>query len=161
VNRSTIVLAAGCLLLPSAGFIAGYCVGLPEFVATLKTLCRLTTDVPHRLPVPDREEELYQLLSRQGWLKFGDEEQSYVLFVKNVRDRRLVNPVLKIKAPQGEVSAVCNSLEGDLRVDPEANIAYLHLKDGRAVSEDGSRTWFQERTLELPLSPGSPTPAPE
>src|SRR5262245_32717950 len=99
----------------------------------------------------DAEELLYSLLSRNNALSHP--QLRYTMFVKGVRGRKLLDPVVKRKGANGQTDVVAHAREADLRVDTGRMLLIVHMKHGVVTSKDSS-TYFTDQTSEMPLPEG-------
>ncbi len=97
----------------------------------------------------DAEEFMYSLLRRQGMINHP--QLAYAMFVREVRGKQLMGPVVKHKDAQGKIDAVATAQEAELRVDMARKVLYIQMKNGVSSTSDGSRAYFQQRTFDVPL----------
>jgi lipopolysaccharide export system permease protein len=97
----------------------------------------------------DAEELIYTILRRQGALQYSG--SPYVVYVKGVQGRKLINPIFKHIGPDGIPDMVSHSKEADLRVNITKKVLYLHMRWGEAASENGDNGYFENRVWEVPM----------
>ena len=97
----------------------------------------------------DAEELIYTLLRRQLCLQAPG--MPYVMYVKGVQGRKLIQPIFKHTTSDGKTyDLVAQAKEADLRVNLTKKVLYLHMRFGLAVSE-GNTGYFDDRVWEVPL----------
>src|SRR5690606_36356621 len=77
----------------------------------------------------------------------------YTMFVKSVKGRKLINPVVKRKGANGQTDIVAHAREADLRVDMTRMLLIVHMRFGVVTSKDSS-TYFTDQIFEMPLPEG-------
>jgi len=112
----------------------------------------------------DAEELLYSLLNRTNMLSHS--QLRYTMFVKGVKGRKLISPVIKRKGANGQTDVVAHAREAELRVDTERMppMLLIHMKSGIVTSqgprapgaekEKESNSYFNDQTFEMPLPEG-------
>jgi lipopolysaccharide export system permease protein len=103
----------------------------------------------------DAEELLYSLLRKEHTIKHAT--MPYSMFVQGVKGKKLLSPVFKRRNAQGQIDVVAQAREAELLVDktkPE-QLLKIHMLNGVALGQDGSRAYFYDRVWDLPLP--SPT----
>jgi lipopolysaccharide export system permease protein len=108
----------------------------------------------------DAEELLYSLLSRHQMLTHS--QLRYTMFVKGVKGRKLISPIILRKGAGGQVDIVAHAREAELRVDTERMMLLIHMKSGIITSkgpragpaEKEANSYFNDQTFEMPLPEG-------
>lgn len=96
------------------------------------------------------EDRIYAELRANG--RWKSPAGDWVILVKSVQGRRLLDLVLKQHDPQGAVH-VFQCREAELRVHHLEKILQIHMRDGQATLGDGSEAWFTERVCYWELPP--------
>jgi hypothetical protein len=91
-----------------------------------------TAVVVHFIPrePADPESRLYSRLCKEGM--FAAPDCPLAIYVKEVRGRTLLSPVLKWRNEEGEIDTVMMAREGELSVDREAGELQVLLREGRS-----------------------------
>jgi hypothetical protein len=85
---------------------------------------------------------------------FSHPQLPYVMSVKGVQGKKLLDPVFERKDAHGQTDVVAKAREAELRVDMPGKLILIHMKHGVARScTDGSQADFQDRIFEVPLPP--------
>jgi hypothetical protein len=98
---------------------------------------------------PDTEAYLYRLLNEDGKIELPG--TAYVIFVRGLKGRKLLQPVIKHKDGKGEVDLVSRADEAELRVDMPRKMILIHMRNCNSHGTDRSRAYFQEHTWDVPL----------
>jgi lipopolysaccharide export system permease protein len=138
----------------------GLVLGVVISLATLGLYYRLipyTHRLLRDLVFHDAEELLYSVLRRHGMI--ATQQLPYAMFVKGVQGKKLLSPVFKRKNAKGQIDVVAHAREADLRVNMAKLVVLIHMRDVKVIGEDGSRSYFEDRTFDVELKDfGPPKP---
>jgi lipopolysaccharide export system permease protein len=132
---------------------AGILLGAVMSAATLGLYYRIIPYTHHLLRAMvyhDAEELIYSLLRRDHAV--NQPQMPYAMWVQSVEGRKLVNPLFKRKnkAATG-FDLVAQAREATLRVDTAKKLLWVHMRNGVAIAEDGSRAFFEDRPFDVTL----------
>ncbi len=130
----------------------GVILGLVMSAATMGLYYQVipyTHRVLRNMVLNDAEELLYSLLSRHGMI--NNTQLPYAMFVRGVQGRKLLDPVIKRKKPNGQIDLVAHAREADLRVDMNRNLLIIHMRFGVVTGEADAVGDFQEKNFEVEL----------
>jgi lipopolysaccharide export system permease protein len=149
-NEILAIKSAGVNLLKvvKPGVLLGLTMSLTT-LALYYELIPVTFRLLREMVLRDAEEFTYSLLKRYGAI--NDPKLPYSMYVQGVRGRKLLDPVMKRKDSQGKIDAVATAQEAELRVDMPRKVLLIRMKNGITSTADGSRAYFQERTIDVPL----------
>jgi lipopolysaccharide export system permease protein len=100
----------------------------------------------------DAEELLYSLLRRQGSINYVS--MPYAIWVKGVEERKLLDPVIKGRNPDGATDFVAQAKEAELRVDMVHRKLTIRMRLGAAMTPDGrNAVAFDAKEFEVDLPP--------
>jgi lipopolysaccharide export system permease protein len=126
--------------------------GLTMSLATAALYYHLIPDT-HRLlralVYEDAEELIYSILNKQKMISHP--QTPYVLYVKGVRNRRLLDPVIHRKDSHGNTEDVITAREAELAVNMQGKMLRINMKNGAYSNQDGSRGYFVQRLVDVPL----------
>ncbi len=97
----------------------------------------------------DAEELLYSMLRKN--YSISHSSMPYMMFVKGVRGKELIDPVFKHRDKAGEIDGVVNARVADLRVNLGKRLLLVHMRHGTGTMEDGSRIDFEDKVFEVEL----------
>jgi lipopolysaccharide export system permease protein len=98
----------------------------------------------------DAEEFLYSMLKKNN--SISHPSMPYSMFVKSVKGRKLIDPVIKHRAKSGEIDGVVQARDAELHVDIANKKLLVHMHNGSGTSaEDGSRIVFEDRIWDVEL----------
>jgi lipopolysaccharide export system permease protein len=137
----------------------GLLLGLVASAVTLSIywdVIPLSHRVLRQMVFNDAEELLYSTLRKQGKIDYAN--MPYAIWVRAVDGRKLVDPVIKGRNPQGKTNFVAEAKEAELHVDmPNRKLTFL-MHFGSLTTLDGaSNANFDARevTVDLPPTFGS------
>ncbi len=102
----------------------------------------------------DAEELIYTMLRKQH--SFNYPQMPYAIWVKGVDGKKLQDPVIKGRDPQGRTTFVAQAREAELSVDmPHRKLTFI-MRNGHATMQDGTDASFdsQPQKVEVALPPG-------
>jgi lipopolysaccharide export system permease protein len=99
----------------------------------------------------DAEELLYSTLRKQHSLNYA--QMPYAIWVKGVDGRKLRDPVIKGRSPQGATNFVAQAKEAELRVDMVRRKLTIRMRYGAAMTPEGDNVKFDAKEVEVDLPP--------
>lgn len=129
---------------------------LVPFLAAL-TLLLVVVLVGHKVFRTWRQREAHRTLEQRLYARLAQDnmitapDSPFQLFVSGVQGKVLLRPILKWKSANGDIDMVIRSEDGELHVEPDKDVLYLHLREVNIWGADGHRAWFAERIWELEL----------
>ena len=100
----------------------------------------------------DAEELLYSMLRRQHSINYS--QTPYVIWVRSVEGRKLIDPVIKGRNAQNKTNFVAYAKEAELHVDMPHRKLSIRMRNGTATTLDGaSDVAFEARIVEVDLPP--------
>jgi lipopolysaccharide export system permease protein len=153
------------LAIKSAGINAltvvrpGILLGLAMSAATMGLYYRIipyTHYLLRAMVFNDAQELLYSLLKKQHEIKYSN--FPYQIFVKGVKDKKLIEPIFKRKDANGAIDWVAHAREAELQVRPSAGQVDVLVKHC-VVWGDNSSGVLEDKplTVELPKDFGKQT----
>ncbi len=130
------------------GLILGFvmsCVTLGLYYHIIPYTHHLLRDMVFR----DAEGLIYSLLSRNG--RISNPQLPYSMFVKGVRGKKLLNPVIKRRNAKGQIDMVAHAREADLRVDSSNKLLLIRMRHCVVISDEGDRGYTEDRPFDVPL----------
>jgi lipopolysaccharide export system permease protein len=101
--------------------------------------------------VRDVEELLYAKLRRD--LSFQTPGVNYAIFVKEVRDRRLLGATFHKRDAAGNLDFLAQAREAEIRVDAPRNTVSVRMRHGTMARGDGTVISIEDETFHVPLPP--------
>lgn len=133
----------------------GLLLGLATAVATMGLyydFIPMTHRMLRQMAYEDAEELLYSMLRREPH-SVNIPSAPYSIWVKGVEDRKLIEPVIKGRGPNGKENFVAQAREAELRVDTAHKELVIRMRFGSAKTsdnEDGAAFDVLEQKISLP-----------
>ena len=101
----------------------------------------------------DAEELIYTMLRKQH--SFNYPQMPYAIWVKGVDGKKLQDPVIKGRDPQGKPTFVAQAREAELSVDMAHRKLTIRMRFGSVISADGTADAnFEAREIPVTLPDG-------
>jgi lipopolysaccharide export system permease protein len=123
----------------------GLLLGLAMTAVTMGLYCDIIPSshrMLRRMVFDDAEEVLYSMLRKQRRIDFP--QMPFAMWVQGVEGRKLIDPVIKRRNPQGKTELTARAKEAELHVDMANKKITIELKAGTAASSDGDDLVFKE-----------------
>ncbi len=99
----------------------------------------------------DAEELIYSMLRRQN--SFNYPQMPYAIWVRGVDGKKLLDPVVKGRDPQGRTTFVAQAREAELGVDMKQRTLIFRMRSGSIIFADGSNANFADREVPVTMPP--------
>jgi lipopolysaccharide export system permease protein len=131
----------------------GVLLGLVMSAVTLGLYYDLIPSTHHYMRnmfLQDLEEVLYTMLRKDHVI--NQPRLNYVMFVREVQGRKLLDPVFKRRSGKG-YDVVAFAHEADLRVDLARREVVVHMRQCSVLGDKGSTGYFEDRKWPVELPP--------
>jgi hypothetical protein len=122
--------------------------GLPVLLLILSSGCQGSSENPLALAQAAADRRFYDMLTHGA---IAHPDLAFTLHAREVRGWKLTDVVLKKKDAAGGVDWVACARDGEVAIHAEEKKLVVHLRQGNTLSRDGSRAWFEDREVEMPL----------
>lgn len=149
-NEITALRAAGVrlttLLVP--GLVLGAIASAATFAVSCDVIPRSRTWLAKAI-LRDADEVIYGMLKRTGCLRHP--QLPFAMYVREVRGKRLIDPVFKRRDPKGGYALVAHAKEATLWTDPVKQTVCLFMPRCSVAGSGTVDAAFRDQTFELPM----------